>query len=131
MNKRLCFLFILCFSAERRVNFVTSHYHVEDYVSVQSIPQNDYGRLLHFILMPTFSAHHRFFFREIARLSELTVIFYRLRHEDESAMVSCTQLKRKPYMFLVSVSENTEFFTPFITFLQKIISYGYSIVYYI
>jgi len=74
---------------EKQINFVTSHYHVEDYVSVQSIPRNC-GRLLHFVLMPIFSAYHRFFFREIARLSELTVIFYRLHHEDEST-VSYTQ----------------------------------------
>ncbi|RLU19878.1 hypothetical protein DMN91_008437, partial [Ooceraea biroi] len=60
-----------------------------------SIRQDEYGRLLHFVLMPIFSAYHRFFFREIARLSELTVIFYRLHHEDESistrvhSLVSC------------------------------------------
>ncbi|XP_077266677.1 cilia- and flagella-associated protein 61-like isoform X5 [Temnothorax americanus] len=92
-NDTMLGLAILC--AERQVNFVTSHYHVEDYVSVQSIPQDDYGRLLHFVLMPIFSAYHRFFVREIARLSELTVIFYRLRHEDQSTatwmypLVSC------------------------------------------
>jgi len=60
-------------------------------VSVESIPQNDYGRLLQFVLTPIFSAYHRFFFREIARLSELTVIFYRLHHEDENALGSCRQ----------------------------------------
>lgn len=84
------FPFILRYSTEKQINFVTSHYHIEDYVSVQSIPPDDYGRLLHFILMPIFSAYHRFFFREITRLSELTVIFYRLHHEDEST-VSYTQ----------------------------------------
>ncbi|XP_011691947.1 PREDICTED: LOW QUALITY PROTEIN: cilia- and flagella-associated protein 61-like [Wasmannia auropunctata] len=73
-------------SVERQINFVTNHYHIEDYVSVQSISQNDYGRLLHFVLMPIFSAYYRFFFREIARLSELTVIFYRLYREDESSL---------------------------------------------
>lgn len=59
-------------------------------MSVQNIPHDGYGRLLHFVLMPIFSAYHRFFFREIARLSELTVIFYRLHHEDESALVSAS-----------------------------------------
>lgn len=54
---------------------------------MRSIPRDNYGRLLHFVLMPIFSAYHRFFFREITRLSELTVIFYRLHHEDESALV--------------------------------------------
>ncbi|KAG5308923.1 CFA61 protein, partial [Pseudoatta argentina] len=81
-NDTMLGLAILC--AERQVNFVTNHYHIEDYVSVQSIPQNNYGRLLHFVLMPIFSAYHRFFFRELARLSELTVIFYRLHHKDET-----------------------------------------------
>ncbi|XP_026827865.1 cilia- and flagella-associated protein 61-like [Ooceraea biroi] len=84
---------ILC--AEKQVDFIRSYYHVEDHVSMQSIRQDEYGRLLHFVLMPIFSAYHRFFFREIARLSELTVIFYRLHHEDESistrvhSLVSC------------------------------------------
>ncbi|EZA59327.1 hypothetical protein X777_15972 [Ooceraea biroi] len=81
--------------AEKQVDFIRSYYHVEDHVSMQSIRQDEYGRLLHFVLMPIFSAYHRFFFREIARLSELTVIFYRLHHEDESistrvhSLVSC------------------------------------------
>ncbi|XP_025154418.1 cilia- and flagella-associated protein 61 [Harpegnathos saltator] len=73
-------------SVEKQVDFVRSRYHVEDYVSMQSIHQDDYGRLLHFVLTPIFFAYHRFFFREIARLSGLTVIFYRLQHEDESAL---------------------------------------------
>ncbi|XP_018339954.1 PREDICTED: cilia- and flagella-associated protein 61-like isoform X2 [Trachymyrmex septentrionalis] len=84
-NDTMLGLAILC--AEREVNFVTKHYHIGDYVSVQSIPQNDYGRLLHFVLMPIFSVHHRFFFREIARLSKLTVIFYRLHHKDETVLI--------------------------------------------
>ncbi|KAL6419679.1 hypothetical protein ACFW04_001261 [Cataglyphis niger] len=61
-------------------------YQYKDYVSMRSIPRDNYGRLLHFVLMPIFTAYHRFFFREIARLSELTVIFYRLHHEDECAL---------------------------------------------
>ncbi|XP_032670989.1 cilia- and flagella-associated protein 61-like, partial [Odontomachus brunneus] len=72
--------------AEKQVDFVRSRYHVEDHVSVQSIHRDDYGRLLHFVFTPIFLAYHRFFFREIARLSGLTVIFYRLHHEDESAL---------------------------------------------
>ncbi|XP_014471472.1 PREDICTED: cilia- and flagella-associated protein 61-like isoform X2 [Dinoponera quadriceps] len=73
-------------SAEKQVDFVKSRYHVEDYVSMQSIHQDDYGRLLHFVLTPIFFVYRRFFFCEIARLSGLTVIFYRLHHEDESAL---------------------------------------------
>ncbi|XP_011864945.1 PREDICTED: cilia- and flagella-associated protein 61-like [Vollenhovia emeryi] len=88
-NDTMLGLAILC--AESEVNLVTNHYHIEDYVSVRSIPQDGYRRLLHFVLMPIFSAYHRFFFREIARLSELTVLFYRL--VDESTvmlpLVSC------------------------------------------
>ncbi|XP_029157071.1 LOW QUALITY PROTEIN: cilia- and flagella-associated protein 61-like [Nylanderia fulva] len=72
--------------AEKQINLIKKHYHIEDYVSMRSIPQDNYGHLLHFVLMPIFSAYHRFFFREIARLSELTVIFYRLHHEDESVL---------------------------------------------
>ncbi|XP_050449649.1 cilia- and flagella-associated protein 61-like [Cataglyphis hispanica] len=72
---------------EKQMNFIKKYFHIEDYVSMRSIPRDNYGRLLHFVLMPIFSAYHRFFFREIARLSELTVIFYRLHHEDECALV--------------------------------------------
>ncbi|XP_070155568.1 cilia- and flagella-associated protein 61 [Polyergus mexicanus] len=72
--------------AEKQIHSIKKYFHIEDYVSMRSISRDNYGRLLHFILMPIFSAYHRFFFREIARLSELTVIFYRLHHEDESAL---------------------------------------------
>ncbi|KAG5344972.1 CFA61 protein, partial [Acromyrmex heyeri] len=96
-NDTMLGLAILC--AERQVNFVTNHYHIEDYVSVQSIPQNNYGRLLHFVLMPIFSAYHRFFFRELARLSELTVIFYRLHHKDETGNSKLKLFNRKTWIY--------------------------------
>ncbi|XP_072759857.1 cilia- and flagella-associated protein 61 [Anoplolepis gracilipes] len=83
-NDTMIGLTIIC--AEKQIDFIKRHYHIEDYVSMRSIPRDNYGRLLHFVLMPIFSAYHRFFFREIARLSELTVMFYRLHHEDESLL---------------------------------------------
>lgn len=83
-------IFVLLYSGEKQVGFIRRYYHVEDHVSMQSIRQDEYGHLLHFVLMPIFSAYHRFFFREIARLSELTVIFYRLHRVDESILVSST-----------------------------------------
>lgn len=82
------FIFSHTHSAETQVDFVRSHYHVEDYLSMQSIHQDDYGRLVHFVVTPIFLTYRRFFLREIVRLSGLTVIFYRLYHEDESALVS-------------------------------------------
>lgn len=57
-------------------------------MSTRNVPREAHGRLLHFVLTPIFSVHQRFFLREIARLSGLTVIFYRLHHEDERASVS-------------------------------------------
>ncbi|XP_020300456.1 cilia- and flagella-associated protein 61-like [Pseudomyrmex gracilis] len=74
--------------AEKQANRIRSHHHIEDYVSVRNIPHDGYGCLLHFVLTPIFYTHHSFFFCEIARLSELTVIFSRLHHQDESTSTS-------------------------------------------
>ncbi|XP_053977113.1 cilia- and flagella-associated protein 61-like [Hylaeus volcanicus] len=72
--------------AENDATYIRRRYHVEDYVATKNVPQDAYGRILHFVLMPIFSIHLRHFLCEIMRLSGLTVLYYRLTESALSAL---------------------------------------------
>ncbi|KAI4501347.1 hypothetical protein M0802_003720 [Mischocyttarus mexicanus] len=96
------------------------HFHVEDFISRKYIFHEAYGCLLHFVIMPIFLTNQRFFFCEIMRLNDLTVLYYRLYEEEGSSLtrtqpiVSClhTMVPVKPrrrieYKFCTCPSKNT------------------------
>ncbi|XP_076235027.1 cilia- and flagella-associated protein 61 [Calliopsis andreniformis] len=83
-NHTVIGLAMLC--DEKEVVYIRRRYHVEDYISSKNIPQDAYGRILHFVLMPIFSIHLHYFFNEIMRLSDLMVLYYRLTESALSAL---------------------------------------------
>ncbi|XP_043500796.1 cilia- and flagella-associated protein 61-like [Polistes fuscatus] len=66
------------------------NFHVEDFITRRYIFNESYGRLLHFVLMPIFSTNQKFFFCEIMRLNDLTILYYRL-YEEEGSSLTRTQ----------------------------------------
>ncbi|XP_014600081.1 PREDICTED: cilia- and flagella-associated protein 61-like [Polistes canadensis] len=66
------------------------NFHVEDFITRRYIFNEAYGRLLHFVLMPIFSINQRYFFCEIMRLNDLTILYYRL-YEEEGSSLTRTQ----------------------------------------
>ncbi|XP_034179175.2 cilia- and flagella-associated protein 61 isoform X2 [Osmia lignaria lignaria] len=75
---------ILC--AEKDTTYIRRRFHVEDYIAIQNIPYDSYGRILHFVLMPIFAIHLPSFFREIMRLTDAIVLYYRLTDSMLSAL---------------------------------------------
>ncbi|XP_015177205.1 PREDICTED: cilia- and flagella-associated protein 61-like [Polistes dominula] len=97
------------------------HFHVEDFITRKYINNDSYGCLLHFVLMPIFSTNQRYFFCEILRLNDFTVLYYRLYEEEGSSLtrtqplVSCLNTmvpvnhrKRIEYKFCTCSSTNNE-----------------------
>ncbi|XP_047351705.1 cilia- and flagella-associated protein 61-like isoform X3 [Vespa velutina] len=81
-------LAIVCIEKDHQE--IKKHYHVEDFIVRQYIFHEAYGCLLHFVLMPIFSINQKFFFCEIMRLSDFTVLYYRL-YEGEGSSLTRTQ----------------------------------------
>ncbi|XP_033221292.1 cilia- and flagella-associated protein 61-like isoform X2 [Belonocnema kinseyi] len=77
---------IAVLSFEREINFLRRHYHIDDYVSIQNVPIDGHGRLLHFVIMPIFAVCHRFFYREIMRITGMSILYYRLYERDARAL---------------------------------------------
>ncbi|CAL7938183.1 unnamed protein product [Xylocopa violacea] len=75
---------ILC--AEKEVTYIRRRYHVEDHIAARNIPEDAYGRILHFVLMPIFSIHLHYFFCEIMRFTGMIVLYYRLTENALSAL---------------------------------------------
>ncbi|XP_026674181.1 cilia- and flagella-associated protein 61-like [Ceratina calcarata] len=72
--------------SENEVTYIKRRYHVEDYIVLQNIRHDAYGRILHFVLMPIFSIHLAHFFNEIMRFTNMMVLFYRLTGSALSAL---------------------------------------------
>ncbi|XP_043668706.1 cilia- and flagella-associated protein 61-like [Vespula pensylvanica] len=77
-------LAIVCIEKDHQE--IKKHYHVDDFIVRQYICHEAYGCLLHFVLMPIFSINQKFFFYEIMRLCDLTVLYYRLYEEEGSSL---------------------------------------------
>ncbi|KAF7403303.1 hypothetical protein HZH68_006097 [Vespula germanica] len=77
-------LAIVCIEKDQQE--IKKHYHVDDFIVRQYIFHEAYGCLLHFVLMPIFSINQKFFFNEIMRLCDLTVLYYRLYEEEGSSL---------------------------------------------
>ncbi|XP_076395466.1 cilia- and flagella-associated protein 61 [Megachile rotundata] len=83
-NDAIIGLTILC--AEKDTTYIRRRYHVEDYIAVKNVPYDAYCRILHFVLMPIFAIHLQSFFREVMRLTDTIVLYYRLTESSLSAL---------------------------------------------
>ncbi|KAL2726660.1 cilia- and flagella-associated protein 61-like isoform X2 [Vespula squamosa] len=82
----LMILSLVWLLSEKDHEEIKKHYHVEDFIVRQYIFHEAYGCLLHFVLMPIFSINQKYFFHEIMRLCDLTVLYYRLYEEEGSSL---------------------------------------------
>ena len=77
---------MLC-SREPYIDELQMLYNIQEYISAENTPRDSYAQLLHFILVPIFSVHHRFFFRELMSLTSTTVLYYRLYESETTTRV--------------------------------------------
>nr|XP_046473133.1 cilia- and flagella-associated protein 61-like isoform X1 [Neodiprion pinetum] len=71
---------------EEEIEFIRSHYRIEDHISFDNVPIDSHGRIIHLTMMPIFANLHRYFFLELMRLSDKRALYYRLYHSDASAL---------------------------------------------
>ncbi|MBN3291106.1 CFA61 protein, partial [Polypterus senegalus] len=65
------------------INYIRSHYNIEDFIYFSYHTQEEHGRLLHFALNPIFHHHRKHFLKEILRLSYKSCIYHTVNHQQE------------------------------------------------
>ncbi|XP_051781521.1 cilia- and flagella-associated protein 61 [Erpetoichthys calabaricus] len=68
---------------EEDINYIRSHYNIEDFIYFSYHTQEEHGRLLHFALNPIFHHHRKHFLKEILRLSYKSCIYHTVNHQQE------------------------------------------------
>ncbi|GFO18065.1 cilia- and flagella-associated protein 61-like [Plakobranchus ocellatus] len=64
---------------EEEIEYIRSHYNIEDFIYYNHHSRDDHGHLHHFVLNPVFSHLTKHFFKEILRLAHKTCLYYPLR----------------------------------------------------
>uniref|UniRef100_A0A8C4RSV4 Cilia- and flagella-associated protein 61 N-terminal domain-containing protein n=1 Tax=Erpetoichthys calabaricus TaxID=27687 RepID=A0A8C4RSV4_ERPCA len=72
---------------EEDINYIRSHYNIEDFIYFSYHTQEEHGRLLHFALNPIFHHHRKHFLKEILRLSYKSCIYHTVNHQQEQDKV--------------------------------------------
>ncbi len=67
---------IAIFREEEDIEFLRSHYNIEDFILYTHHKREEHAHLNHFALIPIFSFLTKYFIREILRKSHLTSIYY-------------------------------------------------------
>ncbi|GFR98697.1 cilia- and flagella-associated protein 61-like [Elysia marginata] len=63
---------------EEEIEFIRSHYNIEDFIYFNHHSRDEHGHLHHFVLNPVFSHLTKHFFKEILRLAHKTCLYYPL-----------------------------------------------------
>ena len=67
---------------ETDVNEMYRNYHIEDLTKFDKNNPDNHGRIIYFTLNTIFNVQIQFFLREVIRLSNFKILYYRLFHSD-------------------------------------------------
>nr|XP_015210027.1 PREDICTED: cilia- and flagella-associated protein 61 isoform X1 [Lepisosteus oculatus] len=75
---------ILIIRNEEDIDFIRSHYNIENFIYFSHHTMEEHGQLLHFALNPIFQHYAKHFFKEALRLSHKSSLYHRVypSHED-------------------------------------------------
>ncbi|NXE96651.1 CFA61 protein, partial [Menura novaehollandiae] len=61
---------------EMDIEYIRSHYNIEDFININHYQQEDHGHLCHFVLNPAFHRYTKHFLKEILRLAHKSALYY-------------------------------------------------------
>ncbi|NXQ57991.1 CFA61 protein, partial [Anthoscopus minutus] len=61
---------------EMDIEYIRSHYHIEDFIHFNQHQQEEHGHLCHFVLNPAFHRYTKYFLKEILRLGHKSSLYY-------------------------------------------------------
>ncbi|XP_071661674.1 cilia- and flagella-associated protein 61 isoform X2 [Patagioenas fasciata] len=67
---------------EMDIEYVRTHYNIEDFINFNYYQQEEHGHLCHFVLNPIFHHYTKHFLKEILRLAHKSSLYYRIYPQD-------------------------------------------------
>ncbi|NWV60616.1 CFA61 protein, partial [Malurus elegans] len=61
---------------EMDIEYIRSHYNIEDFIHFNHYQQEEHGHLCHFVLNPAFHHYTKYFLKEILRLAHKSSLYY-------------------------------------------------------
>ncbi|NXT65499.1 CFA61 protein, partial [Chaetops frenatus] len=61
---------------EMDIEYIRSHYNIEDFINFNHHQQEEHGHLCHFVLNPAFHHYSKYFLKEILRLGHKSSLYY-------------------------------------------------------
>lgn len=71
---------------ENDTEYVKTHYQLKQWLYENHHKHGCYGTITHFLVSPIFQRHSQFFIRELHRLSDYSILFYRVFPEDSVSL---------------------------------------------
>lgn len=71
---------------EKNIDYIRSHYNIEDFVYFQLHETKEHAHLYHLVLNPTFQQYSKYFLKEVLYLSKKTCLYYPI-YPDSSMQV--------------------------------------------
>ncbi|XP_051000889.1 cilia- and flagella-associated protein 61 [Acomys russatus] len=75
---------------EMDVEYIRSHYNIEDFIYFSHHQQEEHGRLNHFALNPIFRHYTKFFLKEILRLGYKSCLYYPVYSHPREGKLQCS-----------------------------------------
>ncbi|XP_078505462.1 cilia- and flagella-associated protein 61 isoform X2 [Lissotriton helveticus] len=73
---------------EENIEYIRSHYNIEDFIYFNHHQREEHGHLFHFALNPIFKHYTKHFLKEILRLSHKSCLYYPIYPIDEEVQMS-------------------------------------------
>ncbi|XP_014664665.1 PREDICTED: cilia- and flagella-associated protein 61-like isoform X2 [Priapulus caudatus] len=71
--------------AEEDIEYIRSHYNIEDFVYFSHHAREEHAKLCHFVLNPIFQHLSKHFMKEVLRLAHKTCLYYRISSQQDGA----------------------------------------------
>ncbi|XP_043913017.1 cilia- and flagella-associated protein 61 [Protopterus annectens] len=88
---------------EEEIEYIRSHYNIEDFVYFNHHQREEHGHLHHFVLNPVFQHYIKHFFKEILRLTYKSCLYYPVYPSKEEMKSPCAHSLTSALHYMVPV----------------------------
>ncbi|KAF7240481.1 Cilia- and flagella-associated protein 61, partial [Varanus komodoensis] len=97
---------------EMDVEYIRSHYNIEDFIYFSHYQQEEHGHLYHFALNPIFHHYAKHFMKEILRLAHKSCLYYPIYPQPEEGKNPCAHSLTSALYYMVPVRPRRQIVYP-------------------
>ncbi|XP_010159665.1 PREDICTED: uncharacterized protein C20orf26 homolog, partial [Eurypyga helias] len=94
------------------IEYIRSHYNIEDFIHFNHHQQEEHGHLHHFVLNPIFRHYSKHFLKEILRLAHKSSLYYPIYPQGVGGKNPCAHSLTSALHYMVPVRPRRQIFYP-------------------